>query len=473
MNEKVLNCDVVVIGGGISGMICATRAAMGGKKVLVLEKTNEDRYVCNSRLTAGIWHCCQKDIKSDPKELEDTILAITGGAARSDLAKAVASDGIRAVRWMQSVGIRFIKGPMPYQSFMLAPPTISPQGRQWEGRGGDVMLRRFEGVLTENGGEVLRGYMAQALVRSDSVVTGVSGKCADGSEFTVDAHHVVIADGGFQTNPDLTRGPISPAPEKVFQRNAQTGMGDGMRMATAIGAAVSDLRGFYGHVLSDKAFETDKLWPYPWLDFVLSAGIVVTRDGKRFYDEGLGGVYMANAIAALDDPLSSLVIADEKIWQERGTFNILAPNPNLVAAGGTVIVADTLEELAEKAGIDSATLSAEVATYNSAVKARTLDGLQPTRTREKFEAYPIESGPFYAFPAAAGMTYTMGGIAIDAGCQVLDGQGSAIPGLYAVGCATGGLEGGEKKGYVGGLVKSSVTGLRAAEHILGVLEAKG
>jgi fumarate reductase flavoprotein subunit len=49
---------------------------------------------------------------------------------------------------------------------------------------------------------------------------------------------------------------------------------------------------------------------------------------------------------------------------------------------------------------------------------------------------------------------------------VLTPEGTSLPGLYAVGCATGGLEGGEHKGYVGGLVKSSVTGLRCAEAIL-------
>ena len=61
----------------------------------------------------------------------------------------------------------------------------------------------------------------------------------------------------------------------------------------------------------------------------------------------------------------------------------------------------------------------------------------------------------------------MGGICIDADARVLNDQELPIQGLYAVGCASGGLEGGVKKGYVGGLVKSSVTGLRAAEHILG------
>ncbi|WP_374063825.1 FAD-binding protein [Cupriavidus sp. DF5525] len=78
----------------------------------------------------------------------------------------------------------------------------------------------------------------------------------------------------------------------------------------------------------------------------------------------------------------------------------------------------------------------------------------------------MEKRPFYAFPAVAGITYTMGGIAIDADARVLKPDGDVFPGLYAVGCATGGLEGGPNKGYVGGLVKSSVTGLRAAEAIL-------
>jgi fumarate reductase flavoprotein subunit len=44
-------------------------------------------------------------------------------------------------------------------------------------------------------------------------------------------------------------------------------------------------------------------------------------------------------------------------------------------------------------------------------------------------------------------------------------DGRPIPGLFAAGCTTGGLEGGAKIGYVSGLTKSGVTGLRAAESI--------
>ena len=468
MTEPVsLSCDVAVIGGGISGLIAAIRSAQGGRRVLVFEKTPDERYVCNSRLTAGIWHCCQMDVQSEPKALEDKIMQVTGGAARPDLAAAVSKDALRVVRFMQSLGIRFIKGPMDYQSFMLSPPTITPQGRQWEGRGGDVMLRTFEAELGKLSGKILRGHRAVELIKRGGRVTGFAGELAAGGTFTVDASQaVVIADGGFQANPELTRGPVTTDPSRVLQRNAATGMGDGMKMAKAAGAALSDLRGFYGHVQSRDALKSDKLWPYGWLDFVLAAGMIVTRDGRRFADEGEGGVGVANRMAMQPDPLDATVIADDRIWKERGTFNLLPPNPRLVDNGGTMFQANTLEELAAKAGLDPAGLVAQVQAYNAAIRSGQLASLSPPRTTAKFEAMPIEKAPFYAFPAVAGMTYTMGGISIDADTRVLTPEGKPIDGLYAVGCATGGLEGGEKKGYVGGLVKSSVTGLRCGEAIV-------
>lgn len=467
MSENISHtCEVAVIGGGLSGMIAALRCAQGGRKVVVFEKTPDDRYVCNSRLTAGIWHCCQMDIQSDPKALEDRIMQVTGGSARADLAHAVATDGIRVVRWMQSVGIRFIRGPMEYQSFMLSPPTVTPQGRQWEGRGGDVMLRTFEAELKKHGGRIERGYRASALRKVDGRITGFTGERAAGGSFDVIAATVVIADGGFQANPELTKGPVTTDPTRVLQRNAATGKGDGLTMAREAGAAIADLRGFYGHVQSRDALKTDKLWPYMWLDFLLSAGMIVGPDGRRFVDEGQGGVHVANTMAQRPDPLDATVIVDERIWSERGTFNILPPNPRLPENGGTMFVAGSLEELALKAGLDPAGLTAEVRAYNEAVKSQSTAALQPLRSAAKFQPYAIEKGPFYAFPAVAGMTYTMGGILIDADGRVQTPEGGPLPGLYAVGCSTGGLEGGEQKGYVGGLVKSSVTGLRAAEAIL-------
>ena len=70
-----------------------------------------------------------------------------------------------------------------------------------------------------------------------------------------------------------------------------------------------------------------------------------------------------------------------------------------------------------------------------------------------------------AIPICPGITYTMVGIDIDAHAQVLDANAAPIPGLFAAGATTGGLEGGKDSAYIGGLIKSGSFGLLAAERI--------
>jgi len=72
----------------------------------------------------------------------------------------------------------------------------------------------------------------------------------------------------------------------------------------------------------------------------------------------------------------------------------------------------------------------------------------------------IETPPFFAIPICAGITNTMGGIAVDEHSRVKRPDGSAIARLYAAGGTTGGLEGGGALRYVGGLIKACVFGLR-------------
>ena len=92
---------------------------------------------------------------------------------------------------------------------------------------------------------------------------------------------VVVADGGFPANPELFRQHIGPRPDRVLQRHAGTARGDGLAMAQKAGAAVLGLDRFYGHLLSRGAMTNGRLWPYPQIDAVAAAAIVVDADGPQ------------------------------------------------------------------------------------------------------------------------------------------------------------------------------------------------
>ncbi len=461
------NFDVAVIGGGLAGMVAANRAAQLGKRVVVLEQGSDDRYLCNSRYTGGSFHICIRDIMADEAVLIQAITEVTGGFVTEPLAKMIAGDGRRAVRWLQEEGARFMRADVAsHRGWMLAPPPVVRPGLNWQGRGGDVTLRQLEANLVKRGGALVRCARAQSLVMEGGACHGVVVKQADG-EVTYRASAVVIADGGFPGNLDMLRKYVCPNPERIVQRNAGTGQGDGLRMAMEAGAGTKGLDRFYGHVLSRDAMTNEKLWPYPYLDNILHTAVVVGPSGERFVDEGRGGVYVANAIARLPDPLSSAVVFDQAIWEAGGRQGIIAANPHLPLAGGTLLKADTLAELARQLNMPAAGLEATVAAYNAAIAGNSLDKLSPARRTTRYQAQAILKAPFYAIPACAGITTTFGGIAVNEHSQALTESGAAIPGLYAAGGSTGGLEGGPEIGYVGGLVKCGVTGVRAAEHIAG------
>ena len=457
--------DVVVVGGGIAGLTAANRAAEHGLRVALLERGADERYLCNSRYSGGIIHIAFHNIKEAPEALLEVIMGATDGQADPALAKALAATSGRAVDWLRNEGAKFIRvGSVVWQQWVLAPPRPITPGLDWKGRGPDVTLRTLAANLERRGGALLRDTPALALMHRDGRCVGVeAGSPAGARQFS--ARAVVLADGGFQGNAELVRQYICAVPEKLKQRGAGTGVGDGLRMAQAAGAHVTGTSYFYGHMLSRDAFTNDRVWPYPQLDELGTVGIVVDTSGSRFVDEGLGGVYVANTIAKLADPLAAWAIFDEAIWDGPGRAARIPANPHLARGGGTIFKADTLGELASQTGIAPERLELTVNAYNQALGAQRLSSLNPPRSSSAIEALPLRKAPFYAVPLCAGITYTFGGIAIDDHGRARRPDGAPIEGLYAVGASTGGLEGGSGGGYVGGLVKGLAFGLRAAEHI--------
>jgi fumarate reductase flavoprotein subunit len=465
--------DLVSVGGGFAGMIAANRAAQLGLRAAVIERGAEELYLCNSRYSGGVMHVSYRDPSNPSDDLLRAINEITDGHANPALAQAIVEHCKRGLEWLQAEGARFARldpsmqrSDIGSRAWILAPVRPPVTHLEWKGRGADVTLRMLEQNLVRRGGVVHRATSALSLLMEQGTCRGVRVS-RGGEEFDVRASAVVLADGGFQGNREMVLRHLTPKPDALKQRGAGTGVGDGLRMAREVGADITALDCFYGHVLSRDAMTNERAWPYPQLDLLAAAGLLLDRRGSRIADEGLGGVFLANAIARQADPLGTFVVFDEVIWQDSGRAAAVPPNPTLLAVGGTLHQADTLAELAAKLGMDAAGLEGTVADYNRAVAAGTIGSLSPVRTNKRRKAQAVAVAPFYGAPACAGLTNTMGGVRIDGHARVLKTDGTPIQGLFAAGTTTGGLEGGPAVGYVSGLMKAMVFGLLAAERVAG------
>lgn len=112
---------------------------------------------------------------------------------------------------------------------------------------------------------------------------------------------------------------------------------------------------------------------------------------------------------------------------------------------GQAFSGNTIEELAQKTGMDPKKLRASIDTYNDVVTGKIKEdnlGFKKFTQDDK----PMTEGPFYATPMVPAVHHTMGGIQINSAAQVLDKAGHVIPGLFAAGEATGGVHGSNRVG---------------------------
>ena len=292
--------DVIVVGGGLAGLVVANRCAEGGLQVAVLEQGAGEDYLCNSRIATGAINFAHTDPRSPADKLVQSVMDDTEGHADPALARALATVIGRGLDWLEAEGAVFDKRTVQdKRTVLLAPVRSFAPGLDWQNRGADVLLRRLTANLKRRGGDLRLPSRATALLMEGDRCVGVEAMTSNGPQ-RLAARCVVLADGGFQGNADLLRRHICRHPEALVQRSAGTGHGDAIVMAAAAGAKLVDMDRFYGHLLSRAARHNARLWPYPTLDGLTGAGILVDRGGRRIFDEGLGGVTLSNCIAGLD-----------------------------------------------------------------------------------------------------------------------------------------------------------------------------
>ena len=456
--------DLVILGAGLAGLSCAARAAELGVQVRIFEKGKQERYPCNSRYAEGALHLDGLSVDSPVEELVQLLVA----RCPDDVSK-VAIDGWarnahRAVRWLKVYGgARFVRvGSDPHNHSMLAPPRAPKPGLAALGHGSDHVLNTLAAFVRRRGMPIQRaalvldvtehaeGYAVSVL--QDGVITDTITRA------------VVFADGGFQSNEALIGKHITRSAPKLAQRNSGTGMGSCLEIAVRLGASINGLQSFYGHLLSRDALTKDALCADPIIDRLAEAGVVVGPHGRRFADEGRGGVYLANQVARRSDPKDATVVFDDRTWWSVGRQSRVPPNPVLDQRGGQHWTSDSIEDLASQAGIDPVVLAQTVEAHNEFVHTGQHLPPDPPRSPGTRTTPLILSAPFHAVPVCAGITNTTGGIVVTEKAEVCSGEGEPIRGLYAAGATVSSVGDGAQPYHLGPLTAALVLGVLSAEN---------
>jgi 3-oxosteroid 1-dehydrogenase len=316
------------------------------------------------------------------------------------------------------------------------------------------------------------------LIEENGRITGVVAETG-GKQRRIRARDgVLINAGGFSRNAEMRRK-YGPQPSSTEWTNANPGdTGEMIEIAERHGAAL-DLM--------------DQAWWVPGTmvpeggpanmhntDISKPHCIIVNRHGKRILNES--GSYMENGQRLYQNDVPAYVILDSR-HRKRYAWGYYPPGktPQSWIDSGMMKSANTIEELAEKAGIDPAGLKAEVEKFNHYCETgKDLDFNRGGRGYDNWFGDPtvkpnpnlgkIDKPPFHVMEIVPGDVGTCGGILTDEYARVLKADGSVIPGLYATGNSTASVMGRCYPAAGASIGASFVFAWIAAHHAVGRIE---
>ena len=469
------DADVVVIGAGGAGMTAAMTAADAGQKVVILESqamvggnsaratggmnaaktvyqdenefdqaagvektlaTAAEKYADNETITALAktvseqWAAYQANPTGyfDSVELMELDTMVGGkGINDPELVKTLCEGTADAIDWLDENGITLHN----VSSFGGASVKRIHRPVNEEGKVvsvGAYMIPLLQENCEKRGIDiVLNTTVDTILTDANGAAVGVSGTDKDGNTVVVNAKSVILATGGFGANLDMVTQ-YKPELAGFMTTNAAGAQGQGIEMATAIGAGTVDM---------------DQIQIHPTVEANTAAliteglrgdgAILVNANGERFIDEvGTRDVVSAAEIA---QPGSySWLIVDQAMADASSVIQ------GYIKKGYTKTGA-TYEELAKELDVDPATFANTMETWNGYVEAKN----DPDFGRTSF-ANKLDTAPYYAIKVTAGVHHTMGGLKINTNTEVLNEKGEVIPGLFAAGEVTGGVHGANRLG---------------------------
>ena len=447
--DAVVN-DMIVVGAGGCGLMAALVAAKKGARVLLLEKTDKPgggtAFSSKGIRAAGSRRQRELKIDDSPELYAQDILRRNNYESDSEMIKHLTETSGRVADFLtDAAGVEFQIGEFAFGH-------SAPRSHSWKP---DKTITDFLFEAVERERKIQACFSTPVLSLKLDASGAVTGVATKDSEFT--ARKIVLASGGYGASAELLSRYIPKAADIPFPGHPGS-TGDGIKMGLAIGAVTANMGAFQ---------------PYPAYigpgkravapEIALSGGIMVDAGGMRFVDEtrypgGLG-------IKMLDLPgKQAYEIFDERIYQRHRS----APGLRSLSAlfdAGLLLKAETAEELASRLVIDAAGLKQTIRDYNQSAASGGKDAFGRALPQ------PLNE-PFYGIKVTVALYHTQGGLKVTPDGQVLRGDGTIIPNLYAGGGAAVGVSGKGLEGYLpgNGLLASLGLGMRAAEHAVASLD---
>ena len=466
--------DVIIVGAGISGLSAALDLGRGGAKVLVIDMASV--FGGHAVMSQGSLSIVDTPTQraagfKDSPELAFQDFHRWGEDPATDWVRYYVDNSKRDIYdWVDELGVRF-------SEVVASSGNSVPREHQPIGRGIGLVTPIYRTCLELGTIDFLWNSKVSQLLTVDGRVVGVLIRdMRTGAERKLLGKAVILATGGFQSNLDMVRE-FWPAefrfPERILAGSGKNSIGLGHQMAKAVGGELvrMDYQWNYFTGLPDPRAPGSNRG----LNATNLYGILVNDEGRQFVNfhswakEGMPALLKqknATCWCIFDEASKSNFSVSGSDWADfKKVDKLILQNKALVKR------ADTLEELAKLSGLPVQTLLATVARYNELVdqgEDKDFGRFGPGKSTFSNSASPkISTPPYYAMQTYPLTRKSMGGVAIDLSCRVVDKQKKAIPGLYAVGELTG-LAGINGKAALEGtfLGPCIVTGRVAARSLL-------
>ncbi|MDG2319211.1 MAG: FAD-dependent oxidoreductase [Rhodospirillaceae bacterium] len=448
--------DFIIVGGGTAGLPAAIFAARRGARVLVIEASHQlggTLFLSTGQMSAAGTQLQSRKGISDSAQLHfDDVMRISRNTADPTLVRLAVTHAADTFDWLMDNGLT---PPDEHPLLGLAHDPYSVERYAWGPEGGISILEAIEPlVLAEEAAgrlTIWRGMRARELLMRDGAVIGVRAEDDSGKVTDTFCQSALLASGGYASNPEMFY-----ALNGIKQYGSASYpycQGDGYTMALAAGAYTRGKENYRcgsprimastdEPALPDTRFI---VWPHlrpPW-------EIQVNVNGERYVAEDSASFDERELALARQPDLRTWLIFDQSIldasptgidgWDKQDFAEAFESHPMFFKA-------QTLDELAEKSGVDAVGLVSTVERYN-----RSQASGKDTDHGRAYMPLPIQKAPFYAIRQQGFSITSTVGIAADDQLRVIRQDGSAIDGLYAAGeiLGSGQLMG---KSAVGGMM---------------------